>query len=268
MARQRKGCLIWRKSGWNALVTLTVDGERVRKWYPLGTTDRQAAKRKLARLVAKSAANEAIAPSEAANEESFEGYATGWLERWKATGRPESGPIFPVRRGTRAGQFRSARGTSCARRLRRDLLRAGVKRHVCTRKPTIEKGGKRVPNPPIKVGEACCPNMAYDPLFSETAVTRPVDFHSFRRAFSTALAMAGVNAQQAMRLASHSDEKTHMRYVMTTPEMKQIPEAALPKLPLGLLHQTQQVVTFDSESPENSQRFLRARTDSNGRPPD
>jgi hypothetical protein len=30
-----------------------------------------------------------------------------------------------------------------------------------------------------------------------------------------------------MRLASHSDEKTHMRYVMTTPAMKQIPEAAI-----------------------------------------
>ena len=58
MARQRKGALVWRKSGWNALVTLTIDGEAVRKWCPLGTTDKQAAKRKLARLVAKLAQGE------------------------------------------------------------------------------------------------------------------------------------------------------------------------------------------------------------------
>jgi len=89
-------------------------------------------------------------------------------------------------------------------------------------------------------------HLAHDPLYTETAVSRRVDFHSFRRAFSTALATAGINAQQAMRLASHSDEKTHMRYVMTTPEMKQIPEAVAPKLPLRLLSQKKQAATFAS----------------------
>ncbi len=69
--------------------------------------------------------------------------------------------------------------------------------------------------------------MAHDPLYTETAVSRRVDFHSFRRGFSTALANAGINSQQAMRLASHADEKTHMRYVMTTPAMMQIPAAAV-----------------------------------------
>ena len=36
---------------------------------------------------------------------------------------------------------------------------------------------------------------------SETAKTLPVDFHSFRRAFSSAAAVAGFNAETAMRLA-------------------------------------------------------------------
>jgi hypothetical protein len=74
------------------------------------------------------------------------------------------------------------RGIFCAEPLRRDLLRAGVKRHVCTRAPDAN---------PLKAGEACCPNMAHEPLFYETAATMPVDFHSFRRAFSTALAEVG-----------------------------------------------------------------------------
>jgi hypothetical protein len=117
----------------------------------------------------------------------------------------------------------------------------------------IEVAGKLVPNPPVKVGEHCCDNAELDPLFKETAVTKPVDFHSFRRAFSTALADAGVNAQLAMRLASHSDERTHMRYVMTTPAMKAIPDAAVPRLPLGLLHQqpkkTQRVLNVEAIRP-------------------
>lgn len=43
--------------------------------------------------------------------------------------------------------------------------------------------------------------LARDPLYFETATTLPVDFHSFRRAFSTALAEAGINVQHATHLA-------------------------------------------------------------------
>jgi integrase len=43
---------------------------------------------------------------------------------------------------------------------------------------------------------------------------------SFRRAFNTALAEAGVNVQHAMHLAAHSDPKTHMRYVIKTTAMR------------------------------------------------
>jgi hypothetical protein len=64
-----------------------------------------------------------------------------------------------------------------------------------------------------------------------------VDFHSFRRAFNTALAEAGVNVQHAMHLAAHSDPKVHARYIMGTAAMRAIPDAALPRLPLGPLLQ-------------------------------
>jgi hypothetical protein len=73
-----------------------------------------------------------------------------------------------------------------------------------------------------------------DPLFYETVATLPVDFHSFRRAFNAALAEAGVNVQHAMTLASHSDPRTHMRYVMETTAMRRIPDAAVPSLPAML----------------------------------
>jgi hypothetical protein len=74
-----------------------------------------------------------------------------------------------------------------------------------------------------------------DPLYFETAVTRPVDFHSFRRAFNTALAEAGINVQTAMAMAAHSDARTHMRSVMKMTVMRTIPAAVLPRLPGGVL---------------------------------
>lgn len=57
-----------------------------------------------------------------------------------------------------------------------------------------------------------------------------MDFHSFRRAFASALAEAGVNVQHAMHLTAHSDPRVHARYVMDTVAMRTIPEAALPRL--------------------------------------
>ena len=62
-----------------------------------------------------------------------------------------------------------------------------------------------------------------------------MDWHSFRRAFSTALADAGVNVQHAMHLAKHSDPKVHARYVMSSPAMRAIPAAALPAMSLVAL---------------------------------
>lgn len=63
-------------------------------------------------------------------------------------------------------------------------------------------------------------------LHHDTDRSRRVDFHSFRRAWATAIAGAGLNAQSAMQLTGHRQMATHMLYVV--PELRQIPTAALP----------------------------------------
>ena len=99
--------------------------------------------------------------------------------------------------------------------------------------PTVRPGQRTDLGKPSE-GTKLAPNPL-DPLYFETGTTMPVDFHSFRRAFNTALAEAGVNVQHAMHLASHSDAKVHSRYVMSTKAMRTIPDAALPPVPLGPL---------------------------------
>ncbi len=154
--------------------------------------------------------------------------------RWTACGKPEAGPVFPVEIGENAGQPRAAR-TSFAKRLRRELFRAGIIRHACTRPadaPLPTYTGRVATGASKHVGDLCCPNMLLDPLYAETATTRPTDFHSVRRAYDTGLARAGVNIQQAMLLSGHSDAKVHMRYVQQTDSMRILPEAAMPRLPV------------------------------------
>ena len=46
-----------------------------------------------------------------------------------------------------------------------------------------------------------------------TATTLPVDFHSTRRAYATALARVGVNEQTAMALTGHASSDVHKRYL-------------------------------------------------------
>ncbi len=65
-------------------------------------------------------------------------------------------------------------------------------------------------------------------LHKPSETSKPVDFHSFRRAFVTAVGAAGLNAQTAMRLTGHRTMATHMRYNL--PETLQIPQAAVPRL--------------------------------------
>jgi integrase len=151
---------------------------------------------------------------------------------WERAGSPESGPVFPTRQGPRAGQAKRPLN-SYAKRLRRELFRAGIRRMTPIEVPATASGmrtdlGQRAE------GTKLAPNPR-DPLYFETASTLPVDFHSFRRAFNTALAEAGINVQHAMHLAAHADPKTHMRYVMKTTAMRTIPDAALPRLPAGRL---------------------------------
>lgn len=139
---------------------------------------------------------------------------------WVQRGCPASGPVFPRVRGEAKGKARAARGVSFAAALRRELLRAGVVRHECDGSCSREKD----PTP--------CANFATDSLYNDTPSSQRVDFHSFRRAFNTALAEAGVNVQQAMHLAGHSDPKVHAMYVMSTRRMQRIPAAALPQIPM------------------------------------
>jgi integrase len=137
-----------------------------------------------------------------------------YLSAWNMSqGSPKSGAVFPVRRGVNKGLAKMARGTSFAHRLKRDLLRAGV-----TRLPTTtDAKGHTVAHPS-------------DPIYFETPVSLPVDFHSFRRAFSTGLARAGLNLQRAMGLASHSDARTHLLYVSNLESARPIPADALPQI--------------------------------------
>jgi integrase len=115
---------------------------------------------------------------------------------WEGQGKPESGPVFPVRRGARKGGFKTR--SAYAQRLRRALFRAGINRTE---------------------------------LHQDTELTRKADFHSFRRAFSTALAVAGVNVQTAMALAAHSSIGVHSLYVMGNGALRDVPPAAVPPLP-------------------------------------
>ncbi len=116
---------------------------------------------------------------------------------WETQGTPESGPVFPSRRGPNKGGFKRPR-VGYAGRLRKALRRMGITR------PEIHQ---------------------------DTELTRRADFHSFRRAFSTALAEAGVNVQTAMHLAAHSDPRVHALYVMQTGAMREVPASVVPVLP-------------------------------------
>jgi integrase len=63
-------------------------------------------------------------------------------------------------------------------------------------------------------------------LHYDTDRSRRVDFHSFRRAYVTAIARAGLNAQTAMKAAGHRQMATHMLYAV--PELIEVPSSAVP----------------------------------------
>src|SRR5690606_29126940 len=112
-----------------------------------------------------------------------------------------------------------------ATELRRDLRRAfGV--DAAVRVPCMRKNGRkdvRVRWEPVRQLSA-----RERELFEETEFTKPVDFHSFRRAFKQALADAGVELTTAMTLSGASDVKAHQRYLTNTAKMRTLPAAALP----------------------------------------
>jgi uncharacterized protein (DUF1778 family) len=131
-----------------------------------------------------------------------------------SVGRWRSSPTRRLRRGPR--------GLASARSCRGDQEREGQERQEV---PPVG----RTPSRLAAIGEterrarACCLIQA------GSAELKPLDFHSFRRAFNTALADVGLNIQTAMRLAGHKNAGTHMRYVMIA-ETLITPTGALPKL--------------------------------------
>ncbi len=169
-------------------------------------------------------------PQRLAIPEKFAPFLRAW---WEQAGQPKSGPVFPVTRGKRAGERRSPNGLSFAKRLRRALFRAGVWRQTPVEVLATSPGTRTDLGRQAK-GTKLAPNPR-DPLYFETETTLPVDFHSFRRAFATALAELDVSPMRAMHLASHTDPRTHGRYVMQTTRMRTIPDEALPPLPADAL---------------------------------
>jgi hypothetical protein len=144
-----------------------------------------------------------------------------YLRRWwERMGSPADGLVFPRLIGAGAGE-NAKPGSSYAEELRRDLKRAmGLEVFEPTR-----YGGRWVER--VK-SEDYSPRQRE--LFLECDYTRPVDFHSWRRAFNQALADAGMNAQQAAALAGHATLEAHQKYLRNTAKAATLPAAAVPKL--------------------------------------
>lgn len=145
---------------------------------------------------------------------------------WEAKGRPTKGPVFPNRRGKEVGKPKGK--VSHAWALRRDIRRAfGV--DVAVEKKIKRSNGRVLTSWIWKPARELTAREVE--LFEGTARNRPLDFHSFRRAFATGLRRAKVDARDAMRLAAHTSFETHQRYVQDDGPIAAPPDAALPKLP-------------------------------------
>jgi len=140
---------------------------------------------------------------------------------WTREGQPLSGPVFPLIRGEHAGEKRTIK-LSHAEAMRRDLQAA----FIAHRDETLAK------NVPAQVVDAYCPakdSARWKELFAETEFTRPVDFHSWRRAFTQAGAAAGISVQTMQSLTGHASLEAHSRYLLNTTRTLEIPSAVLPQ---------------------------------------
>lgn len=147
---------------------------------------------------------------------------------WERQGMPSVGLVFPALRGKRAGEGTKTR-VSHADALRRDL-QAAFKAY---RAQHAELGNAVLDE--VVPGEA---SPRWAELFKETELTRPVDFHSWRRRFVQVLSDIGMSAQQAQKLAGHADLSAHERYLRTSARLLEIPNEAMPDLSLRVLPQS------------------------------
>ncbi len=168
---------------------------------------------------------------------------------WERHGRPTDGPVFPVRKGKRAGEPRKR--ASVAEALRRDLRRAfGIE--VSERTEVVRANGRKTY--PLTWVEARPLTPRERELFEETEFTKPVEFHSFRRGFKQALADAGVDWQQASALSGASDPKAHQRYLQNTAKMRSVPTAALPALGISdIVHVSTDTEPVSETDPPNEE---------------
>ena len=175
---------------------------------------------------------------------------------WERHGRPAEGPVFPVLRGVRAGQERGRNNAAAA--LRTDLMRAfGLE--APQRVTIVRKGGK--PDRKITWRRARMMTPREIELFEGTRFNKPVDFHSFRRAYKQALAEAGIDLQQSMHLSGSSDMKAHQRYLNNTAKARRLPDAAAPRvIGTGLAVKSQNVLTD-----EHAEGYLHAFPKDDGR---
>jgi len=142
---------------------------------------------------------------------------------WERAGRPAVGLVFPARRGDSAGDARKP--ASIARNLRRDLARAfGLE---APRSNELTRSNGR-PDRRLAWEIVREPTERERELLQETPYLRPVDFHSFRRAFKQGLADANVDVQQTMALSGATDLSAHRRYLTNTGKLRSVPRAALP----------------------------------------
>lgn len=182
---------------------------------------------------------------------------------WEQSGRPRKGPVFPLLRGERAGQAREVQD-SHAHALRVDLKRAlGIEVW-----DAVAGVGQKGPVGRWVPGRA--PTAKEKALFEEGRYTLPVDFHSWRRAWSQALKKVGANVQTAAAVTGHaSDLRAHGRYLVNPTEAQQVPAGAVPMLlappsgPEGFGHDAAKTPLGRNENLNDSGR---ARRDSNAGP--
>lgn len=131
---------------------------------------------------------------------------------WEFSGRPVSGPLFPVRVGKRKGERRKP-GSCFAERLREAFWVAGIRR----------------PLPGYEQAKTNAERRKLCAFQVDTKTTRRLGAHDLRRAYVTAVNRAGAPAALSMQLAGHSGWSTHQRYIGRDVVL-QVPEAAVPKV--------------------------------------
>lgn len=144
---------------------------------------------------------------------------------WERHGRPSEGPVFPVVKGARAGQEKGKNNAAAS--LRKDLRRAfGIE--VSELVVILKKDGR--PDRKITWRRARMMTPREIELFEGSEFNKPVDFHSFRRAYKQALAEAGLDIQKSMHLSGATDVKAHQRYLQNTTKSRAMPDQAVPQI--------------------------------------